>query len=442
MEKFIDYSNKLIKPLPIKLSTFFETKEKLLDYTQCIVLYGIRRTGKTTVLNQIWYEQKTSFSKYLYISEECDIQEIMDYLALYDNIDLLLIDEITRIYGLESKIHILLDYCYNLGIKIIIAGTDSYMISIAKNNSAFGRLNLVHFVPIRFTDLKKIYKTITFDDFYRYGKTFVDDDVILSLSENILFSVEKAYSLNKSILTVLSIEDIEIAIKMILEYLIGVKSSKLPSTKLIFSQKYYDIESNIKETLGNLPKTSVNLIFFILEQLDIIIQLNEFELDLFAKPTKCNFYVTTPSIYKKLLEDYSIAPSQVKDAKLGYIFESSAISQIVSELRKRKTPMYYKFFTLRSESLNFEIDLCIINEKLNLLYLLEFKKSYKKYGKHFKNEYISELSKNFSETYCYTISSLDTNLDNMTLLSPEKKENNISRISISTFLENLDTFIK
>lgn len=448
MDNLIDYSSKNIQALPIKLSTFFEAEKKLINYNQCVVLYGIRRTGKTTVLNQLWIQYKTDLSRYIYISDNCDIDELISYLEKYEIIDILLIDEITRIYGIESKIHVLLDYCFNLGIKLVIAGTDSYMLNIAMNDSAFGRFNLVRFTPIRFTDLIKIYPSITFKDFYNFGKTFVNDDVILSLSENIMSSVEKAYSLNKSVLTVMRFDDIMLAIKMILEYLIGVKSFKLPSTKLVFSKRYYDIENNISELMGDLPKSSVNLIFSIMENLDIVGFLYEYEVDI-EEPLRCDFYVTMPSLYKDLLKEYNITSTQIKSDKLGYVFESAAITQIKSELQKRDNFNYYKLFTLRSETLGYEIDLCVENCFTNELYLLEFKLSGTKYGKHFYNGYVQDFIKSFSKVHYYTVTASELENENNLIkqslfydnMSLENKDS-IKKISIMNFLNKIDEYIK
>ena len=245
-------------------SSYYITKKALLNYTEAITLFGIRRTGKTTVLKQLWNEYKTDNSVFLTIDEEVTIQHIMNYLnEQYNSIDLLFIDEITRINDLDYNFHKLLDHYKLVGTKIICAGTDSYLLSLSQKDTALGRLNLIRFLPLLFEDLKAIDGSLNFKTFCLNGKMFTNDDQVTIIANNIFHSIDRSVS-SKNTLQGEQVEDIKNAIMLLIELLLGTIRNKLPALKIKIVYSKYIIEEQKFFDINNLNRDMVNAVFNIL----------------------------------------------------------------------------------------------------------------------------------------------------------------------------------
>lgn len=397
----IDLSNNTIIEMPVKMSTYFEAERKLLNYNQAVALYGIRRTGKTTVMNQLWNQFKTSKSCYFYINSECSIDDFFNRIKGKDY-DYLFIDEITRIPFIDTEIHLILDYCYNVGTKLVIAGTDSYLLCKSMDDSAYGRLNIVNFVPLLFTDIVKIKKQLTFSNFCENGIMFVATNPIRLFASNVYQSISKSIDQHKSILSVMSLDDIIVSIEILISYLIGVKANKLPSPKLSLSRRYYVIDNDIDKFLGDIPKEGVNVIFDIMQRMNLLFVLPEYNLENYEKPTKYNFYCSLPAMYLSILEQNIGYIPDIKANKLGVLFEASMVTQISFLMQCREEQFRYHIFSIRDRE-QLEIDLCIIDDRTETIYLIEFKSSSKKYGKWFNDPVLNEYLKPFKNVFKFVI---------------------------------------
>ena len=132
-----DETKSNISAPPYLTSSYYSTEKALLNYTEAVTLFGIRRTGKTTVLKQLWNKYKTDNSVFLTINSDIGIHQVMDYLNnKYGFIDLLFIDEITRVGDLDYNFHELLDHYKLVGTKVICTGTDSYFLSMSQQDTA------------------------------------------------------------------------------------------------------------------------------------------------------------------------------------------------------------------------------------------------------------------------------------------------------------------
>lgn len=422
---------------PYLMSAYYVAEKALQNYIEAVTLFGIRRTGKTTILKQLWNKYKTDKSVFLTIDAEITIQHILNYLyEKYDNIDILFIDEITRINDLDYNFHTLLDHYKLVGTKIICAGTDSYLLSLSQQDTALGRLHLIRFLPILFEDLKAIDDSLTFKAFCLNGKMFTNDNQATIIANNIFHSIDRSVS-SKNTLQGEQIEDIKDAIMLLIELLLGAIRNKLPALKIKIVYSKYIIEEQKFFEINNINKDMVNAVFNILITLNAIdaisrysISMEEDEYTLVFKDKM--FYCTLPMLYHSVLNVLTGESLYLTQTYIGTLFEATAITQIEQKIRVLNLTSMVSTFSIREDIIDtYEIDYCIIYDN-RVLSLIEFKVNAKKTSKWFYHPAIVGFCTNFEKVNRYII-----------YLEGESSNNNtdIQYIHIEDFLKNLTNFI-
>ena len=141
-----------------------------------MVVYGLRRTGKTTLLFQaIGKMDDDARKKAFYIKA----QKGQTMSELYDAIDRLFkagyvyafIDEITFIEDFIDTAAVLSDIYAASGMKIVISGTDSLGFWLAERNELYDRTFTIHTTRISFAEHARLLHTDDVDDYIRYGGT-------------------------------------------------------------------------------------------------------------------------------------------------------------------------------------------------------------------------------------------------------------------------------
>ncbi|MCL2813958.1 MAG: ATP-binding protein, partial [Oscillospiraceae bacterium] len=139
------------------------------------VITGLRRSGKSVILNQLRGEINSPNTIYLNF-EDLDIENLLNYKALHDYISekiggskerfYLFFDEIQDVEGWEKTVN-------SLRVKfkadIYITGSNSKMLSSELATHITGRY--VEFVvqPFSFAEFKQINFDYTFDEYLQYG---------------------------------------------------------------------------------------------------------------------------------------------------------------------------------------------------------------------------------------------------------------------------------
>lgn len=151
----------------------------LMDYLnndvfgKTYILYGLRRTGKTTLMFQsISSLSFKEFSKAVYIH----INEKKSFYDLMDDLDYLVkcgfkyiyIDEITLLDDFISMSSVLSDF-YGLRSKIVLSGTDSLGFMISKYNELYDRTILTHTTYISFKEFSEVLEIDSIDKYIEYG---------------------------------------------------------------------------------------------------------------------------------------------------------------------------------------------------------------------------------------------------------------------------------
>lgn len=139
-----------------------------------LALYGLRRTGKTTLMFQsiIANLDKIKQTAYITLDDRASIESINLLLnnLLKENIKYVYIDEITMCKDFIDYSQFISDV-YAMRMKIVICGTDSLGIYIASKEALLDRVNLIHTTYISFKEYQKILGINDIDKYIEYGGT-------------------------------------------------------------------------------------------------------------------------------------------------------------------------------------------------------------------------------------------------------------------------------
>ena len=140
------------------------------------VVYGLRRTGKTTLIKQLISEfDEENFSKTAYI--KCRTKDTIanlnkDIIQLRDaGYKYLFIDEVTLINDFIDSSSLFSDVYAAQGMKIVLSGTDSLGFHFAINDELYDRAVMVHTTYIPFKEHSRLLGINDIDEYIRYGGT-------------------------------------------------------------------------------------------------------------------------------------------------------------------------------------------------------------------------------------------------------------------------------
>ena len=149
-------------------------------YNKVCCLYGLRQTGKTTVMLQSIKKLLTKTDKvaYLLASTDSKTSEIIDLIddLIKFNYKYIFIDEITYLKGFLENANIFSDGFAKRGSKIIITGTDSFILDLAETDLLYNRMIKVNTSYISFDEFNKVYPNIDYLNYLHKGGTFDIND--------------------------------------------------------------------------------------------------------------------------------------------------------------------------------------------------------------------------------------------------------------------------
>ena len=154
----------------------------------CLV-FGLRRTGKTTMLRQaIARMSKEDLSRTAYIkARRSDTMAMMnrDLKKLFDaGFRYVFIDEVTLMRDFIDSAALFSDVFAAMGMKIILSGTDSLGFWLAMDQELYDRAKPIHTTFIPYREYSRLLGIDSIDEYIRYGGTlragelaFDDEDV-------------------------------------------------------------------------------------------------------------------------------------------------------------------------------------------------------------------------------------------------------------------------
>ena len=169
--------------------------------SRVLILYGLRRTGKTTLIKQLIYEMdEDTFEKtaLIQVMPNHSMEQLgADIEKLYrKGFRYVFIDEATKLDNFVESAAFLADIYATSGMKIILSGTDSLGFMFAEDDSLYDRCRIIHTTFIPFREFERVMGTANIDDFIESGGLMSRGDL-----DGRLFSSEKKLNayLNTSI---------------------------------------------------------------------------------------------------------------------------------------------------------------------------------------------------------------------------------------------------
>ncbi|MBR1483264.1 MAG: AAA family ATPase [Ruminococcus sp.] len=156
--------------------------EQLQDYLhsketdRVCLIYGLRRTGKTTMLRQAVSDlSESEFNKAAYIKlRRTDTMAMLnrDLKRLFNaNYQYIFLDQVTLMSDFIDSAALLSDVFAAMGMKIVLSGTDSLGFSLAMNEELYDRAISIHTTFIPFREHSRLLGIDSIDEYIRYGGT-------------------------------------------------------------------------------------------------------------------------------------------------------------------------------------------------------------------------------------------------------------------------------
>ena len=141
-----------------------------------LILYGLRRTGKTTLIRQILTEfGETEFDKaaFIQIKTGDTLADVDSDLRLLESggFKYIFIDEVTLMEDFVEGAALFSDIYAGSGMKIIISGTDSLGFVFAREEQLYDRCIMVHTTFIPYREFENVLGIQGIDEYIRHGGT-------------------------------------------------------------------------------------------------------------------------------------------------------------------------------------------------------------------------------------------------------------------------------
>ena len=145
-------------------------------YDKVFILYGLRRTGKTTMIRQTIADMTVEdFSKaaFIQISSRDTLANINKDLRKLESLGYkyVFIDEVTLIEDFIEGAALFSDIYAASGMKIVLSGTDSLGFMLTKSHQLYDRCILLHTTFIPYREFYNVLGISGVDEYIRFGGT-------------------------------------------------------------------------------------------------------------------------------------------------------------------------------------------------------------------------------------------------------------------------------
>ena len=159
-----------------------ECCQKLHDYVygdsadKVFILYGLRRTGKTTLIRQILEEMtddelmQAAFIQIMPQNTLADINRDLKYLEAH-GCRYIFLDEVTLMEDFIQGAALFSDVFAACGMKIVLSGTDSLGFLFTEDEQLYDRCILLHTTFIPYREFESVLGIQGIDEYIRYGGT-------------------------------------------------------------------------------------------------------------------------------------------------------------------------------------------------------------------------------------------------------------------------------
>lgn len=140
------------------------------------ILYGLRRTGKTTLIRQIILElSESDFNKaaFIQVTSRDSLSDIDEDLRLLEKngYKYVFLDEVTLMEDFIEGASLFSDIYASSGMKIVLSGTDSLGFAFSKEEQLYDRCIMLHTTFIPYIEFENVLGIYGIDEYIRYGGT-------------------------------------------------------------------------------------------------------------------------------------------------------------------------------------------------------------------------------------------------------------------------------
>ena len=168
--------------LPVKAYKRRECFSKLKDYVygdstdKVFILYGLRRTGKTTLIRQMIADMPQDMfinTAFIQVNSSIDLSKInLDLKQLAkQGYKYVFIDEVTLMADFIEGAALFSDVFASSGMKIVLSGTDSLGFVLSQSEQLYDRCFLLHTTFIPYREFENVLGIKGIDEYIRYGGT-------------------------------------------------------------------------------------------------------------------------------------------------------------------------------------------------------------------------------------------------------------------------------
>ena len=141
-----------------------------------LIIYGLRRTGKTTMIRQILTElSPEEFKKaaFIQVTTGDSLADVDADLRLLERngFRYVFIDEVTLLEDFIEGAALFSDIYASSGMKIVLSGTDSLGFAFAREEQLYDRCILLHTTFIPYREFEEVLGVKGIDEYIRYGGT-------------------------------------------------------------------------------------------------------------------------------------------------------------------------------------------------------------------------------------------------------------------------------
>lgn len=329
-----DETNKKERFAVQSIKNFIDNKNQ---ENKIIALYGLRRTGNTTIATQIIQAYKNIYKTafYMIANKEDKMDDIYSKLKeeKENGTELIYIEEITKAKDFIENSNALADIFAKNGMKIIICGYELLNLYLAKNTSLKNKIFLIKTTYISYAEHNKIFQTNDIYDYIKYGgvisKSAIYDYekyIIVAIVNNIL-----KYKNCNNIIKNMYAEKLKMFMIKMLEAYSGIidkekiikelKNNNLnPQLHFLHETKYKNFTKSIRKNLSKSlmkiidikTKSAYNIIIILekyLRKMDVLSTITKISFDYNNNlkkekiKRKNEFYITQPALKYNLLKE-------------------------------------------------------------------------------------------------------------------------------------------
>ena len=169
-----------------------------------LILYGLRRTGKTTLVRQAIGEMPAEMrakTAFIQLNSRLTLADVNHDLKLLETLGFryVFIDEVTLLGDFIEGAALFSDVFAAGGMKVVLSGTDSLGFVFSEDEQLFDRCQLLHTTFIPYREFERVLKVKGIDNFIEYGGTMsrlfankksADDYVDSAIARNIQHSLK------------------------------------------------------------------------------------------------------------------------------------------------------------------------------------------------------------------------------------------------------------